>query len=106
VTITAPPVDQAPTAVISASLVGVINQPLTFDGSQSSDAEGAITAYSWDFGDNTTGNGAIVDHFYGQAGPYTVTLTVTDGNGQTDTVTQTIQIEPDAAPILQRGSIE
>ncbi|MBI3804490.1 MAG: metallophosphoesterase [Nitrospirae bacterium] len=59
--------------------------PLTihFDGTASSDADGTIAAYRWDFGDGTTETAAAVDHTYYTAGTYTVKLTVTDNAGAT-----------------------
>jgi PKD repeat protein len=54
----------------------------TFDGSQSYSGVD-IASYSWDFGDGATAEGATVDHAYAAAGDYSVTLTVTDTNGQT-----------------------
>lgn len=48
--------------------------------------------YSWDFGDGTNGTGASVSHSYVVPGTYTVTLTVTDANGQTVTESQTLTV--------------
>ena len=53
----------------------------TFDGSQSYSGVD-IASFSWDFGDGATAEGATIDHAYAAAGEYTVTLTVTDVNGQ------------------------
>jgi PKD repeat protein len=54
---------------------------LTFDGTASFDPDGTITAYGWDFGDNTTATGARVAHTYIKNGQYVVKLTVTDNLG-------------------------
>lgn len=54
-----------------------------FNGSASSDPDGSIAAYSWNFGDGGTANTATPSHSYATAGTYTVTLTVTDNAGAT-----------------------
>lgn len=64
-----------------------------FDASKSSDPEGKLTGYAWDFGDGTTANTAITDHSYSAPGEYTVTLTVTDDTGQTHQATQQVVVE-------------
>ena len=67
-----------------------VNQSVTFDASNSTDPDGIITNYIWDFGDDTTGAGMTTTHSYITDGTYTVTLTVTDNNGLTDTIKQTL----------------
>jgi len=57
---------------------------IIFDGSNSSDVDGTITEWYWDFGDGTNGTGEITSHNYSTPGIYNVTLTVTDNNGDTD----------------------
>jgi len=54
----------------------------SFDGGQSSDPDGTIAKYSWEFGDGATGEGETVSHTYA-SGNYTVKLTVTDDKGET-----------------------
>ena len=49
---------------------------LNFDGAMSSDPDGSIAAWDWDFGDNTTGTGESIAHIFPAEGTYTVTLTV------------------------------
>lgn len=62
----------------------------TFDGSGSSDPDGSIASYAWDFGDGTTGEGAKPSHTYSKAGAYTVKLTVTDDSGETGALTKQV----------------
>lgn len=54
-----------------------------FDASGSYDADGSIVSYSWDFGDDTTGSGAVLSHTFPYQSNYLVTLSVTDNSGKT-----------------------
>lgn len=66
---------------------------VTVDGNGSSDPDGSIDSYSWDFGDGTSANGATpAKHTYGAAGTYTISLTVTDNQGATTTATQSVEV--------------
>jgi PKD repeat protein len=93
VTVAAPHVNQPPTASIAAT---VSNLTANLDGSKSTDADGTVVSYAWDFGDGTTGSGATVSHTYVSAGTYTVKLTVTDDGGATGTTTTTVSVAPPA----------
>src|SRR5436189_1801820 len=64
--------------------------PVTFDARASGGTQ--PYSYSWDFGDGSTGSGQSVSHSYLLPGSYTVTLTVTDANGQSVTTSQTITV--------------
>jgi glucose/arabinose dehydrogenase/chitodextrinase len=68
-----------PTAVASATSPTTGESPLTvsFSGTGSTDPDNDSLTYTWDFGDGTTGTGAIVSHTYA-VGSYNVTLTVND----------------------------
>jgi Tol biopolymer transport system component/PKD repeat protein len=68
-----------------------------FDGSGSSDAEGTIASYTWQFGDGTSGSGPTPHHIYAIGDRYAVTLTVTDDTGTTAALNRTI--EANAPPV-------
>ncbi len=85
--------NDSPTVSIDASSASVnVGEEVTFDGSASSDPDGTITSYEWDFGDGTTDTGEVVTKTYDSSGDYTVSLTVTDDKGAstTDSVAVTV----------------
>jgi subtilisin len=81
-----PPENLPPSADLNVSCQDL---NCTFDGSGSTDSDGTIVAYSWTFGDGTTGSGASVSHAYTQPGTYNVTLTVTDDDSASDSASGT-----------------
>ncbi|MDF7822662.1 PKD domain-containing protein [Pontiellaceae bacterium B12227] len=72
---------------------GLIPFDVVFDGSSSISSTN-ITDYAWDFGDGNTGNGMIVTNTFTVVGTNTVTLSVTDESGNTDTSEIEIVAEP------------
>ncbi|MDH3423473.1 MAG: S8 family serine peptidase [Gemmatimonadota bacterium] len=56
----------------------------------STDPDGIITQWSWDFGDGAVSSAQSPSHAYAAAGDYTVVLTVTDNRGATDTAQQNV----------------
>jgi PKD repeat protein len=75
-----------PTADAGVDVSGDEDEPLLFVGGGTDPGGGPLT-YSWDFGDGSTGAGQEAPHAYTMQGTYTVTLTVTDADGLTDTDT-------------------
>ncbi len=64
----------------------------SFDGTASSDSDGTIASYDWDFGDGNTATGSTTDYNYAADGTYTVTLTVKDDEGATGISTETVTV--------------
>jgi PKD repeat protein len=69
-----------------------VGRPVVFDGSRSSDPTTSIVSYSWDFGDGATGTGSIPSHAYSTYGTYTVTLTIIDANGLSNSTSQQVAV--------------
>ena len=93
-TVLVPPVpapNQAPTAALSMSCVEL---KCDFDASGSSDGDGTIDTFDWDFGDGRllADGGATPTHTYLADGSYDVTVTVTDNEGATDATTDTVDV--------------
>ncbi|GEM75076.1 M4 family metallopeptidase [Vibrio sagamiensis] len=64
--------------------------------STSTDSDGHIVSYQWDFGDGSSQTGETVSHTYSDAGSYNVTLSVTDNGGSSTEASQTVVVEDDA----------
>ncbi|MCK5228956.1 MAG: PKD domain-containing protein, partial [Desulfobulbaceae bacterium] len=82
VTINIAPVNDAPVASASASTeTGQAPLIVIFDAGASSDIDGTISNYAWNFGDGEIGNGSVVEHIFEVAGTYTIDLIITDDEG-------------------------
>lgn len=69
-----------------------------FDGTGSSDSDGSIASYDWDFGDGNTATGGTVSHTYANGDTYTVALTVTDDDGATNSTAQDVTVQESGSP--------
>jgi PKD repeat protein len=103
VTVTAPAANVAPTASFTATTTGLT---VNVDGRASSDTDGTIASYAWNFGDGTTGTGATTSKTYAAAGTYRVTLTVTDNGGATGSAFRDVVVTAPTNATLARDSFE
>ncbi len=79
--------NQAPVASLEATYGGVgqqvkVNSIAFFDGGASSDPDGDVLKFEWDFGDGAKSTLLRPNHEYTSTGNYTVTLTVTDPSNE------------------------
>lgn len=101
-------VDAPPSASISTDGELIAGSVITFDASASTDVDGAVIHYSWDFGDGQTAPMPTVDYTYHQAGEYQVTLRTTDDSGFRENsaiARKTVRIleAPNVAPVAMAG---
>ena len=104
-TISAPPMNLAPTANPGGPYNGEPGQPIEFSGAASSDPNNDELVYSWDFGDGAMGSGVSLTHAFAADGTYTIALTVSDGQAtNTASTTATISTAPaNRAPTADAG---
>jgi PKD repeat protein len=93
-----PATNQPPVARPGGPYSGTLNAAIAFSGAASSDPDGSIASYAWDFGDGSTGTGATPSHSYAGVGTYTVTLTVTDNGGLANSATTTAAVSTGSTP--------
>jgi len=86
----------SPVAVFVLPLTILTNHTVVFNASGCVDPDGVIMSYQWDFGDGTQGTGKTPVHVYRSPGRYTVTLTVTDNSGLTNSVSQFVVVSEQA----------
>jgi hypothetical protein len=91
-----------PTAAFTQTCVGL---SCTFDATGSSDTDGTVASYSWNFGDGSpAGSGATPNHVFTAGNTYPVTLTVTDNDNATGQVSHNVTVAPIASQIAFRAA--
>ena len=96
------PADSPPVASFSVSTSAPRQgQLIEFDASSSSDPDGEIVSYEWDYDGNGSvdGNGQIVSHVYPQAGRYIASLRVINNSRLSDAVSHTMVVQPQIEPV-------
>ena len=67
---------ESPVANAGPDITACTNSEVVFDGSLSTDSDGIVNSYTWDFGDGETGGGARTSHIYKRPGTYKVLLAI------------------------------
>ena len=105
VTVSPPPENTPPIANAGGNQTVNEGATILVDGTDSTDEDGRIVTYEWDFGDGTAAEGPTQTHVYADDGTFTVTLTVTDDGTPTpltDTDTMTVTVN-NVAPTVDAG---
>lgn len=78
------------------------NHRWTFDGSRSSDQDGSVVGWSWEFGDGTTDtiNGSVVGHSFSRSGAFRVVLRILDDDGAGASMSRDIPVMKDLVVVL------
>ncbi|HVQ86813.1 MAG TPA: PKD domain-containing protein [Actinomycetes bacterium] len=90
-----------PTAAYTVNCFGL---DCSFNGSTSSDPDGSIVDYAWNFGDTGTGSGQQAAHTFAAGGTYPVSLKVTDNRGGTNTISTNVTVSPVNTSIVPSAS--
>lgn len=75
----------------------------SFDATSSTDSDGAVVSYAWDFGDESSAQTSVASHSYTSAGNFSVMLAVADDKGAINEKT-TIIIVQDQPPAANNKS--
>ena len=96
--------DHAPAASAGGPYGGVEGTPVPFSAAGSTDPDGDLLTYAWDFGDGATGTGAAPTHAYTDNGSYAVQVIVTDPYGAADTAAASVTVD-NAPPVITSFTI-
>ncbi|HSI99820.1 MAG TPA: PKD domain-containing protein [Patescibacteria group bacterium] len=81
-----------------------IGEVITFDAGASTDPDGALVDYRWEFGDGASGDGPMAQYAYRASGTYPVTLTVRDNSGTATSIhSDQLTVVVNEPPVAEAG---
>lgn len=92
-----------PQAAFTVSGPATAGQAQSFNAK---DSTGDDLTYYWSFGDGDAGRSARIPHVYDRAGDYTIKLTVTDGDNNSDSASQSLTVAEAPQPVADDGAID
>lgn len=98
--------NKAPVAVIVGANAASAGGVLDLAGSGSSDEDGDVVEFAWDFGDGSNGAGVTTQHIFNSAGTFTITLTVTDDDGATGVDTLDVVVDDNVPPVAVLEAVD
>ncbi len=87
-------------AATASPVVPVVGEAVTFDASGTTDPDGEVVEYAWDFKNGETATGPVVEHVYDEAGTYSVELEVTDDEDATAVEIVTVEVNAPPEPTI------
>ncbi|MEM6428302.1 MAG: PKD domain-containing protein, partial [Deinococcota bacterium] len=86
--------NQPPTAAFSTDpATGTVPLTVVFNAANSTDSDGTIASYTWNFGDGNVASGPVVSNTFTTAGTFPVTLLVVDNDGASSVVSEIITVD-------------
>lgn len=93
--------NEPPVAQFTATSDGL---EVSVDATGSSDADGTVSGYAWDFGDGNASTGSTANHSYAEAGTYTISLVVVDDEGASSAAVVQEMVVEQVAPEPEPGT--
>lgn len=95
-------INASPVPRLSMQPIAGVEETVTLDAGESIDSDGEIVRWSWDFGDESAGEGKSVTHQWKNPGTYKVRLSVADNSGLGNSVSDEIgEIVINAPPVAR-----